>query len=59
MAQALDQWQHQVALSEVPDVLHWTMYPTLYRCTCMAIDIASDLPAFFVFADYLFAHILS
>jgi hypothetical protein len=45
-AQALDRWQHPVALSEALDVLHWAMRPTSHRCIAMAIKIASDLPAF-------------
>jgi hypothetical protein len=46
-AQALDQWRHPVALSEALDVLHWAMSPALYCGICMAIEIASNLPAFF------------
>jgi hypothetical protein len=52
-AQALDQWRHPVALSEAPDVLHWEMRPTLYRCIAMAIEIASYSPAFLVAVDSL------
>jgi hypothetical protein len=37
-----------VALSEALDVLHRAMCPALYRRIRMAIEIASDLPAFFV-----------
>jgi hypothetical protein len=58
-AQALAQWQHPVASSEALDVLHWTMHPASHRRIRMVIEVASDLPAFFVFADYLFAHELS
>jgi hypothetical protein len=47
-AQALARWLHPVASSEAPDVLHWEMCPALYRRIRMAIEIASDLPAFFV-----------
>jgi hypothetical protein len=47
-AQALAQWRHPVASSEALDVLHPAMHPVLYRCICMAIEIASNLPAFFV-----------
>jgi hypothetical protein len=47
-AQALARWLHPVASSEAPDVLHREMCPALYRRIRMAIEIASDLPAFFV-----------
>jgi hypothetical protein len=47
-AQALDQWRHPVASSEALDVLHRVMPPASYRRICMAIEIASNLPAFFV-----------
>ncbi len=57
--QALARWQHPVASSEVLDVLHWAMCPALHRRIRMVIKVASDLPAFFVIADYLFAHNLS
>ena len=58
-AQALAQWQHPVASSEALDVLHWVMRPASHRRICMVIEVASNLPAFFVIADYLFAHKLS
>jgi hypothetical protein len=58
-AQALDRWRHPVASSEAPDVFHRAMCPASYRCICMAIEIASDSPEFFVIADYLFALNLS
>jgi hypothetical protein len=57
--QALARWQHPVASSEALDVLHWAMHPGLHRPIPMVIEVASDLPAFFVIADYLFAHKLS
>jgi hypothetical protein len=47
-AQALDQWRHLVASSEALDVLHRAMLPASYRRIRMAIEITSDLPAFFV-----------
>ena len=47
-AQALAQWQHPVAPSEALDVLYRAMRPLLYRCVRMAIEIASNLPAFLV-----------
>jgi hypothetical protein len=53
-AQALDLWWHPVASSEALDVLHQVMYPALYCRICMAIDIASNLPAFFI-VDFVFA----
>jgi len=51
-AQALNQWRHPVAPSEL-DVLYWAMCPTSYRRIRMAIEVASDSPAsaFFVVAD--------
>jgi len=52
-AQALAQWQHPVALNEALDMLHWAMCPELYCHICIAIKIASDLPAFFVVVDSL------
>jgi hypothetical protein len=51
--QALDQWWHPVASSEALDVLHWAMGPALYRCIAIAIEIAIDLPAFFIAVDLL------
>ncbi len=51
--QALDQWWHPVVSSEALDVLHWVMCPASYRRICMAIKIASDLPAIFVVVDLL------
>ncbi len=58
-AQALAQWQHPVASSEDLDVLHWAMHPALHCRICMVIEVASNLPVFFVIANYLFAHNLS
>jgi hypothetical protein len=42
-----------VASSEALYVLYWSMRPALYRCIAMAIEIAIDLPAFFVAVDSL------
>jgi hypothetical protein len=56
MAQALAQWQHPLTSSEALDVLHSAMHPALHRRIRMVIEVASDSPAFFVIADYLFAH---
>jgi hypothetical protein len=58
-AQALAQWRHLVALHEATDALHWVMRPAFHSRICMVIKIASILLAFFVIADYLFAHTLS
>jgi hypothetical protein len=52
-AQALAQWRHPVASSEALDVLHWAMCSASYRRICMAIEIASNLPTFFVVVDSL------
>ena len=53
---ALTRWRHPVASSEAQDVLHRAMCPASHRCIRMAIEIASDSPAFFVVVDLLFAH---
>jgi hypothetical protein len=45
-----------VASSKALDVLHWAMHPASHRRIRMVIKVASELPAFFVVADYLFAH---
>jgi hypothetical protein len=45
------QWRHPVALSEALGLIHWAMGPTSFH---MAIEIASDLPAFFVVLNLLF-----
>jgi hypothetical protein len=52
-AQTLAQWWHPVASSAALDVLNWAMHPALYRRICMAIEIASDLPAFFIIVIFL------
>ena len=54
--QALARWRHPVASSEALDVLYWAMCPALYRCIAMAIEIAIDLPAFFVITNFIVAH---
>jgi len=59
MAQALARWQHPVALSEALDVLHRVMRLATYRCIAMAIEIASNLSAFFVAVNSLFATTIS
>jgi hypothetical protein len=55
-AQALTQWRHLVALHEATDALHRAMCPALYRCIRMAIEIASNFPAFFVVVDFVVGH---
>jgi hypothetical protein len=52
-AQALARWRHPVASSEARDVLHRAMHPASHHHIRMAIEIASDLPAFFVVVDLL------
>jgi hypothetical protein len=42
-----------VASSEALDVLYRAMCPASYHCIAMAIEIAIDLPAFFVAVDLL------
>jgi hypothetical protein len=55
--QALAQSQHPVASSKAWDVLHQAMCPASYRCICMAIEIASNLPAFFFFvSNFIVGH---
>jgi hypothetical protein len=54
-AQALNRWQHPVASSEALDVLHQAICPALYRCIAMTINIASNLPTFFVVVYLLLA----
>ncbi len=51
--QALDRWRHPVASNEALDVLHRAMRHASYRYIAMAIEIAGDLPAFFVAVDSL------
>ncbi len=53
LTQALPQWRHPVASNEALDMLYQAIRPTLYRCIAMAIEIAIDLPAFFVAVDSL------
>jgi hypothetical protein len=52
-AQALARWRHPEASMKALDVLRWAMCPTLYRCIRMAIEIASNLPAFLVIVDFV------
>jgi hypothetical protein len=59
MAQALYQWRHLVASSEALDVLHWAMHPASYCRIRMAIEIASNLPAFFFVVFSLLATIIA
>ena len=50
---ALTRWRHPVASSEAMDVLHQLIRPASYCRIRMAIEIASNLPAFFVIANSL------
>jgi hypothetical protein len=52
-AQALARWRHLVASSEALNVLHRAMCPASYHRVCMAIEITSNLPTFFVVDDSL------
>jgi len=52
-AQALARWRHLVAPSEALDLLYRAMRPALYCHIRIAIEIARDLPAFFVVANLL------
>jgi hypothetical protein len=52
-AQTLARWRHPVASNEALDMLYREMRPASYRCIAMAIEIAIDLPAFFVAVDSL------
>jgi hypothetical protein len=51
MMRALDRWRHPVDSSEALDVLYRAMRPASYHCIAMALEIAIDLPAFFVAVD--------
>ncbi len=53
MVQALARWWNPVAPGDALDVLYWVMRPAWYRRIRMAIEITSNLPAFFVVADLL------
>jgi hypothetical protein len=54
--QALTQWRHPVASSKAWDVFYQVMHPALYRRIRMAIEIANNLPAFFVVVDFIVGH---
>jgi hypothetical protein len=56
MSRALAQWRHLVALHEATDALHWGMCTALYRCIRMAIEIASNLPEFYVLVGFVVGH---
>jgi hypothetical protein len=45
-----------VASSEALDVRYQVMHHALYRRICMAIKIASNLPAFFVVVNFIVGH---
>ena len=51
--QVFTRWRHPVASIEAQDVLHPVMRPRSYRHICMAIQIASNLSAFFVVVESL------
>jgi hypothetical protein len=53
MAQALTRRQHPVVSRVALDVLHQAMYPALYHC--LSIEVACNLPAFFVILDFAVA----
>ena len=58
MAQALARWWHPVATSVALDVLHRAMSVSAasYHRTRMAIEIASNLPAFLVLVNFVVVH---
>jgi hypothetical protein len=56
VVQALAWWRHPVASSKALDMLHRSMRPAWYRRIRMAIEIASNLPAFFVVANFIVDH---
>jgi hypothetical protein len=45
-----------VASSEALDVRYRAMHHASYRRICMAIEIASNLPLFFVVVDFIVGH---
>jgi hypothetical protein len=47
LAAILAQWWGPVASSEARDLLYWAMQVVLYRCTAMAIEMASKVGALF------------
>jgi hypothetical protein len=51
--QEIDRWRHPVASSKDLDLLYQAMGPASSHCIAMAIEIATDLPAFFVAVDSL------
>ncbi len=53
--QAFARWRHPLASSEALDVLHWAMHPTSHRRIRMVVEIAVNLPAFFVASILLLA----
>ena len=57
--QALTRWRHPLTLSEDQDVLHRMMRPASHRPIPVAIEIASNSPAFFIVVDLMFAHNVS
>jgi hypothetical protein len=47
LAAILAQWWHPVVSSEALDLLYWAMCVVFYWCTAMAIEMASNVGAFF------------
>jgi hypothetical protein len=45
-----------VASIEALDVRHRAMCPASYRHVCVAIELASDLPSFFVVTNFIVTH---
>jgi len=55
-AQVLAIWRHLVASSVALDVLHWAICIASDRCIAVAMEMAGNLPAFFVALISLLAH---
>jgi hypothetical protein len=54
MGRILAQWWHPVASKVALDMLHWAMHLASHRCIIVAIEIASELGAFFL--SSIFCH---
>jgi len=54
--QALTKWHHPGTSSKALDVLHRVMRPAWYCRIRMAIEIASNSPAFFFIIYFVFAN---
>jgi hypothetical protein len=55
-SQALTRWRHPVASHEALDVFHRAMCLASYQQICIAIKIASNSTAFFVFVHFVVGH---